>query len=352
MTRLLLQASIARIADFEHPQFEPLPRDRWRTGDYIVARTLDTHGGWMKLESRTGRMIGFSAGDEVLGALGDREATLELTGTWRDIGPDGRLQAMSPAGLFGKARSRAPTLSLPVDLVYQGHVMVDGKPANMEQYRRRGSSRFDLPTILIVGSSMSAGKTSTACMLVRLLKRRGLRVVAAKLSGAARYRDVLAMRDAGADWIADFVDAGLPTTVCPLEQFREHTADLLGSLGELPADVAVIEAGASPLEPYNGAEVKALLAHCTRMVVLCASDPYAVLGISRAFDFEPDVVCGVCCNTDAARTLVWALTGLTALGLLEESARARLDEIVEEKVLSTIPGLDRTSPWWTMPARA
>ncbi len=352
MTRLLLQSSVARIAGFEHPRFKPLARERWRTGDYIVARTIDTHGGWMKLETRTGRMIGFEAGDLILGALGDREATLELTGSWRDIGPNGRMHVMTGGGLLGKGRSRSPILGLPPELVYEGHVMVDGAPANMEHYRRRGSTPFDLPTIFIVGSSMSAGKTATACMLVRMLKERGLRVLAAKLSGAARYRDVLSMGDAGADWIADFVDAGLPSTVCPAERFRERTSDLLGYLGALPADVAIVEAGASPLEPYNGAEVKSLLAHCTRMVVLCASDPYAVLGISRAFDFEPDVVSGVCCNTDAARTLVWGLTGLTALGLLEDEARKRLDQIVEERVLSAIPGIKRTSPWWTMPARA
>ena len=34
-------------------------------------------------------------------------------------------------------------------------------------------------------------------------------VIGTKLTGAGRYRDILAMRDAGADYIFDFVDAGL-----------------------------------------------------------------------------------------------------------------------------------------------
>jgi uncharacterized NAD-dependent epimerase/dehydratase family protein len=58
---------------------------------------------------------------------------------------------------------------------------------------------FALPTVLMVGTSMSAGKTTTARVVVRLLGEAGLSVVGAKLTGAGRYRDILSMQDAGAD---------------------------------------------------------------------------------------------------------------------------------------------------------
>jgi dethiobiotin synthetase len=67
---------------------------------------------------------------------------------------------------------------------------------------------FDLPVVLLVGTSMSAGKTTSAKVIVRLLREAGLVVVGAKLTEAGRYRDILAMQDAGADYIFDFVDAG------------------------------------------------------------------------------------------------------------------------------------------------
>ena len=72
---------------------------------------------------------------------------------------------------------------------------------------------FGLPVVLLVGTSMSAGKTTSAKVIVRLLREAGLAVVGAKLTGAGRYRDILAMQDAGAEHIFDFVDAGLPSTV-------------------------------------------------------------------------------------------------------------------------------------------
>jgi hypothetical protein len=40
-------------------------------------------------------------------------------------------------------------------------------------------------------------------------------------TGAGRYRDVLSMKDAGADLIFDFVDVGLPSTVGPADEYRE-----------------------------------------------------------------------------------------------------------------------------------
>ena len=45
----------------------------------------------------------------------------------------------------------------------------------------------------------------------------------------------------------------------------------------------VVEAGASPLEPYNGSVVVDYLKDQTCFTVLCASDPYAALGVQAAF---------------------------------------------------------------------
>jgi len=101
------------------------------------------------------------------------------------------------------------------------HVFVNGKKTTMRDFVSILPERpFTLPVVLIVGTSMSAGKTSSARIIVRLLKEAGLKVIGAKLTGAGRYRDILSVRDAGADWIFDFVDVGLPSTVCPEEEYR------------------------------------------------------------------------------------------------------------------------------------
>ena len=81
------------------------------------------------------------------------------------------------------------------------------------------------------------------------------------------------------------------------------------------ADVLVAEAGASPLEPYNGSVAMEMIDHNVKMLVLSASDPYAVLGVQQAFERKPDLVCGPASNTDAAVKLVGKLCGVKALNL-------------------------------------
>ncbi|MEZ5073324.1 MAG: hypothetical protein R2691_00610 [Solirubrobacterales bacterium] len=98
---------------------------------------------------------------------------------------------------------------------------------------------------------MDAGKTVAAVAIVRELEAMGLRVAGAKLTGVGRVRDILAMRDAGADSVLDFVDAGLPSTVVPAADYERALAIKAQARRE-HLDVVVAEAGASPLEPYNG----------------------------------------------------------------------------------------------------
>lgn len=58
------------------------------------------------------------------------------------------------------------------------------------------------------------------------------------------------MHDAGADAIYDFVDVGLPSTICPEAEYRSALDGLMSRVAGVDADPAVVEVGASPLEPY------------------------------------------------------------------------------------------------------
>lgn len=192
---------------------------------------------------------------------------------------------------------------------------------------------FRIPTILIIGTSMSAGKTMTARVVIRQLKKMGRKVVGAKLTGAGRYRDVLSMYDAGADEILDFVDVGLPSSVRPVAEYEACLEQLLSRIQRAEPDVLVAEVGASPLEPYNGESAVRRLKRCMKMSVLCASDPYAVKGVVEAFRFTPDLVGGPCTNTEASIALVGRLTGLPALNILAPDAPAQLGETLNAVLL-------------------
>ncbi|MEN8234275.1 MAG: hypothetical protein ABFR89_05065 [Actinomycetota bacterium] len=320
-------SSLTRISDLAEEGFEvePRGRDEWATGDYVVGEVFGRAGEFSRVELRSGRMIEVVEGDLVVGAWGSRRATLEAVGDWTDIREDGVFNAMTAAGLFGRVTSLAPLMPPLMRLSYVGHVNRVGRKLTMDDFIPPiPEVGYDVPTLLIIGTSMSAGKTTAAKRIIRHLKGIGLRIVGTKLTGAGRYRDVLAMWDAGADDIYDFVDVGLPSTITDPEDYRLRLRKLLALIAARRPDVVVAEAGASPLEPYNGEAVLEELGDNVKCTVLCASDPYAVSGVITGFGFEPDVVAGIATNTTASVELVQRLTGHRGFSFMiaEESGDA------------------------------
>lgn len=328
-------SSLTRITNLDSEPFgvEALDASEWATGDYVVGVVTDT-SGHHTIELPSGRDMEVAEGDAVVGAFGTRQATLEMTGSWRDIGDDRVMHALTRAGLFGHVESRSTLVQRPLELRYRGHVRRGGEKMTMTRAVSAIEERpFTIPTVLFVGTSMSAGKTTAARIVTRRLKRMGLDVLGAKLSGAGRYRDVLSIQDAGADWGLDFMNVGLPSTVVPRDEYRAAVRQLLSRMAQPPADVAVVEIGASPLEPYNGSIAVEEIQEALAMTVLCASDPYAVLGVEEAFAMlSPDLVTGIATNTAAGIALLEQLTDLPAFNIRDNETHERLDALLRDRL--------------------
>ncbi|MCA9048163.1 MAG: hypothetical protein KDA89_05510 [Planctomycetaceae bacterium] len=329
--------SVTRISDLEQSPYEVRKRQRddWATGDYVLGEVLSEWHPQGHLELANGREMSPSSGDLVLGTFGSRAATLEAVGDWRDIGDDEIMESMTAAGLFGRITSKSHFLGPVVRLRYLGHACRNGQKLTMRSFVQSvpPDVRFDAPVILIIGTSMSSGKTMSARVLVRLLTRAGKRVVGAKLTGAGRLRDTLAMKDAGAAETFDFVDCGLPSTVCSAETYGASLEILLGRIAEAKPDILVAEAGASPLEPYNGdAAIQRIRPH-VKFTVLCASDPYAVVGVTKGFGFQPDLVSGVATSTTAGCRVVETLSGVKALNIQDAATLTELEELLHRHEL-------------------
>ena len=337
-----LLTSVTRRSDLAEADFQvtALPRDGWATGDFIVAEVLGL--SHHPFEVACGRRVETMAGDRIVGALGKRQATLEAVGDWEAIGEDGVLDALTGAGVLGKATSVSPWIKPLTPLRYLGHATRDGQALRMAGFalpaRRH---RLEAPVVLIVGTSMSAGKTTAARVIVRLLTARGLRVVAAKVTGAARYSDMLGCLDAGAIAVFDFVDVGLPSSIAPAGEYGHALDALLSNIAATRPDAVVIEAGASPLEPYNGDIAVRRLRRLARAVVLAASDPYAVLGVQSAFRLRPDLVTGPAANTSAGAALSEKLSGARALDLLSAACEGELAAILSRRLRLLRGGPDR-----------
>jgi hypothetical protein len=318
MTKRVL-GSLARIADFDTRPFDVgrIPRSDWETGDYVQGEVVGEATRLSTIECTTGVMVGVDKGDHVIGAFGRRAATLEGVGCWTEIDGD-EMNAMTSAGLFGRFTSVSRMLPRPLKLKYTGHILRAGRKIRMRDFALRAPPRsLDVATILMVGTSMSAGKTMVGKFACQILSGLGYRVIGTKLTGAGRYRDILSFRDHGAAEIYDFVDAGLPSTVVPEDEFRAAIQPLLSHIASREADFMVVEAGASPLEPYNGAAAIDELGTNVRCCILCATDPYAVVGVRQAYELRPDLVAGPATNTTAALDLVEKLTGLPGINIID-----------------------------------
>jgi hypothetical protein len=329
-----LRSSLTRCSDFDREPYEiaRLSKEHWATGDFVIGEITGPRNRLLQFELASGRMVQAMRRDCVIGALGNRAATLEAVGSWMDISGDS-MHAMTSAGLFGAVTSLSTLIPPVTKLDYTGHVMRKGEKVCMSDFAIGNSGKFDVPTVLLVGTSMSSGKTTTGRFVVHELERMGKKVIGAKLTGAGRYRDILSFRDAGAYQVFDFVDAGLPSTVEPEDVFRKAIRPLLHHIDSLEPDFLVVEAGASPLEPYNGtAAIEELGDKNILCTILCAFDPYAVIGVEKAFGLVPDLVTGPATSTSAAIDLVRKLSGVAGINVMDPESLPQLRDVLKKKL--------------------
>jgi hypothetical protein len=324
-------SSLTRCSNLDREPYEiaRIPKNYWATGDFVMGEIIGPRNRQFQIELASGRLVQALRRDCVIGAFGNRAATLEAVGSWMDISGD-TMHAMTSAGLFGAVTSLSTLIPSVTELAYNGHVVRNGEKVCMSQFAIGNSGKFNVPTILLVGTSMSSGKTTTGRLVVHELERMGKKVIGAKLTGAGRYRDILSFKDAGATEVFDFVDAGLPSTVEPEDVFRKAIRPLLHHIDSLKPDFLVVEAGASPLEPYNGtAAIEELGDENIRCKILCAFDPYAVIGVEKAFGLVPDLVTGPATSTSAAIDLVRKLSGVEGINVMDPESLPQLREMLK-----------------------
>jgi len=327
--------SVTRISDLDVVPYEvaPRPRASWRNGEYVLVGIEGDSPHPYEVELPDGRLAEVVPGDQIIGVLGRRAATLQVVGDWESVEDPADMDLLSVAGVVGRCTSRSAFAKNLPATSYVGHIVRGGSPVTMGQFAGDRTARpLRVPVVLIIGTSMDAGKTMAASRIVRVLRAAGRRVAGAKFTGVGRYRDVLAMRDAGAEWIFDFVDAGLPSSVVPPDEYEQAACSLINKINAVDADVAVIEAGASPLEPYNGDAAVRVLGDAVRTVVLCASDPYAAVGVISAFGIEPSFVAGRATSTSAGASLTTKLTGRPALDLLDRAIDTTLGALLAREL--------------------
>jgi hypothetical protein len=274
-------------------------------GAVVVGRIRGEKSVYNQLEDIHGRLSVLHDGDVIVGALGHRNALQGYEGVMpKSVKPGDALHLLNAGGVIGTAVSGSPDVGAPFQVEVLGQVLLFkefgsrvGQSASIDSGAVKGNSNApQVPVIYIAGTCMNAGKTHAACALVRRLSQEGIKVGGAKLTGVSLLRDILSMRDYGADAILDFTDAGVPCTGPGTS--AQIARVILSELASRGVDLIVAETGDGIMGEYG---VQTILADRElqawgKVHVLCANDPAGVAGavthFKNAFGLEVDVVTG------------------------------------------------------------
>ncbi len=188
-----------------------LPDRTPKVGDLVLAR-VTTLGSHKRIELPTGRKAQLFPGDEVTLAYGNRYAPDQYEAYVPDALEPCHMVAAGGLAATATAwhdRLAGPTEIEPVGLIGD----VEHEPLNLADYAIAPRPARPLPPVFAVfGTSMNAGKTTTAASLVKGFSLAGYKVGAAKITGTGAGGDLWLMRDSGAAMALDFTDAGHPST--------------------------------------------------------------------------------------------------------------------------------------------
>lgn len=213
-------------------------------GDLLLAR-VDTIGHHDGLQLPNGRRKQLFVGDVIVVAYGNRYACNQFEALVPDtMGP---CHLVAGGGIAGRVVSchdrivKGPTHITPLGLLANAN----GERANLRHYALEPSGTVGAPSptvVAVVGTAMDSGKTQTSAYLVRGLIAAGLRVGYAKVTGTGAGGDTWLLKDAGADPVLDFTDAGMASTylVSP-EEIDAILVTLTTHIAHRGVDAIVVE---------------------------------------------------------------------------------------------------------------
>ncbi|TRZ89605.1 DUF1611 domain-containing protein [bacterium] len=245
------------------------------------------------------------AEDLFVGVFGNRYATeyveAEVTGL-EDI------SLLTSGGMVGTIKSKHRDFGKPTHVSIIGFLIDknSGKRVNLKDLLFK--KPLDQPSlknlVVIVGTGMSTGKTTTSCKLIRALSRKGLRVAACKLTGSVSSRDQDEMIAASAICTSDFSDYGFPSTyLCTKGELIGLLDRMISDLEKTNPDIVIMEVADGILERETAmlladgyfkqrAAAKVILSADSALSALSAVDKlkdlgYRTIGVSGTMTSSP-----------------------------------------------------------------
>jgi hypothetical protein len=226
-------------------------------GDLVLARVARL-GQHEHIERPDGRRAKLWEGDEIIVAYGNRYAPDQFEAyVPDDLGP---CHLVAGGGVASRVAAQHSAMKRATEIVPLGLLSdLAGERLNLMRSGLTPVAPLHAKPYVfaVLGSSMNAGKTTTAAAIIRGLSRAGYAVGAAKVTGTGSGGDRWAMVDAGAEIVLDFTDAGHPSTFgLPPWRIEQLLGLLIGHVGGSGVEVIVIEVADGLLQEDTGGLVQ------------------------------------------------------------------------------------------------
>ena len=306
-------------------------------GDLVLARVIQL-GQHKRIELVDGRRAMMFPGDHIVVCYGNRYAPDQFEGSVPDALCETNL--LAAGGVAGEMLSRNrkiedATRIQPIALL-AGR---DGRRLNLMNFalEPRALPTERPPTVAVVGTSMNAGKTTTAASLVRGLRRGGLKVGAAKVTGTGAGGDPWHLVDAGADRVLDFVDTGeVSTAGLDIDRLQEIVATVTSHLVDDGMEAIVLEVADGLLQGETAELVcSPVFRNAVDGMLFAAGEAMGAAAGSRwLVDRGLPVLAlsGVMTMSPLARREAEEATGLPVVGRED-----LIDEVIAHELLDRIP---------------
>jgi hypothetical protein len=270
-------------------------------GDVVVGKVASVgHHGL--IETAQGLERPLQVGDCCCVVLGRRYSTAEFFGEIpKRLSSGDRFDLLNVGGIAGRVIPEVSAVSNPTVLAYIGHATDEAgkKLTTFDDPIVPGPHGAIPAVILVVGSSMDSGKTTSAAFIIQMLTDLGFRVGGAKLTGTSRMKDLFRMKTAGAVAAVDFLDAGWPSTCgLPSEDLETIHRALAGELSGRGVDAIVAEAADGVFEQETERILSSRrIRQDVTMTVACATDSVSAYGmityLERVHGIVPDFISGI-----------------------------------------------------------
>jgi hypothetical protein len=276
-------------------------------GDVVYGKIIRL-GQHAELENKSGRIHRINEGSTAIFVFGNRYAPDYYEGVI-PMTMSVKVDLLARSGIIGNVKVKNSSVGEPTQVKVLGYVCnSSGEVINTRQHsliKPKQSKKKDQRSklILVVGTSMNSGKSTSATACCWALTSMGYDVRASKVTGTASLKDILHMQDAGAGIINDFTSFGFPSTYLldepeVVQIFNDLDLKYANNLNNF----WIVELADGILQRETALLLKSPdVRSRIHKLIFAAHDTFGAIGglhiLKQEFGLLPDAISGVCSSS-------------------------------------------------------